>query len=114
MASALARSSAGSVTSSRPGARSPLIEDSASHASSLSRPRTVQRVARTSCDPPRCSAERRYGSMTFEIVSSGFFTLVMMPSARWPASVADLGPPAAMSIGTGCVGGEYSRAVSVV
>src|SRR5262245_63559615 len=80
MVSALARSSAGSATSSRPGARNPLIEERASHASSLSWPRTVQRVASTDGDPPRCSAERRYGSMTFEIVSSGLFTLVMMPS----------------------------------
>ena len=44
--------------------------------------------------------------MTFATVSSGFFTLVIRPSANRPANAADFGPPAAISTGTWCTGGE--------
>ncbi len=62
--------------------------------------------------PASCAA-RLAGSITFSFVSAGTLTLVITPCANRAARAADLGPPAAIQIGTGPIGGLYSLARSV-
>src|SRR5258708_1093575 len=101
IASARSRSIAGSLTSSRPGARIPRMDDSAVQASSVFFARTVHRVARIvpGLASGLAADASRNGAVTFSRVSAGSLTLVMSPSAISPANRAVLGPPAATSSG---------------
>src|SRR6266851_2727315 len=101
IASARSRSIAGSLTSSRPGARIPRMDDSAVQASSVFFARTVHRVARIvpSVASGLAADASRNGAVTFSRVSAGSLALVMSPSAISPANRAVLGPPAATSSG---------------